>query len=331
MHAAGSHTAASTKRDPRWTGRSRGGHFGNRFFVTLLRWFGLRPAYTVLIPVALYFVFFAPAARRAARRYRCRVRAERRSWWRQWVADFCHFYTFGRILLDRVAVLSRSGVPMQFDVHGVEHLRQGLCEGRGVILLIAHCGNWEAAGHELTRRIRTPVHIVAFDAADPATNAMAARDQYSESLRWIAAGDGLSTSLKIRQALRRGEIVAMQGDRLMNGGGIEVSFLGDLAQFPTGPHVVAAVQSAPLIHVFAMRERFRHYRVTVYPPQHLAFDLQYDRQAQLKEWVGQYVARLEDQLREFPLQWHNFYDFWHEDARAPLAPDAVPASEARVT
>jgi predicted LPLAT superfamily acyltransferase len=39
------------------------------------------------------------------------------------------------------------------------------------------------------------------------------------------------------------------------------------------------------------------------------------RDAQIREWVARYAARLEHYCREAPYNWFNFYDFW-ADAKA---------------
>ena len=48
-----------------WDARSRGGAFGHRFFVFLIRKTGIRFAYLFLALVVVYFIPFAPKATRA--------------------------------------------------------------------------------------------------------------------------------------------------------------------------------------------------------------------------------------------------------------------------
>ena len=39
------------------------------------------------------------------------------------------------------------------------------------------------------------------------------------------------------------------------------------------------------------------------------------RDEAIGRYVAEYAARLEYYCREAPLQWFNFYDFWHEPVR----------------
>ena len=56
-------------RGLRWSGRTRGGYFGNWFFIQLVRWLGVWPAYFWLIFVAAYFTVANAVASRATVEY----------------------------------------------------------------------------------------------------------------------------------------------------------------------------------------------------------------------------------------------------------------------
>ena len=81
----------------------------------------------------------------------------------------------------------------------------------GVISLTAHVGNWEElAGRLLARRAARTTHVVV------------AEEEGRELERWVRRnGDGVhfvtrsrpTVSLTLVAALRRGEVVALQGDR----------------------------------------------------------------------------------------------------------------------
>ncbi len=300
------------RRARSWTGRRRGGVAGNWAFTALVRSGGLWPAYALLAFVAAYFVAFAPAARRASAAYRRRIGFRQGSWPSRLWGAYCHFFRFGQILLDRYAFASGHADWFRFEFIGEAHVRSALARGKGVILISAHCGNWEAAGHFL-RALDVPVNIVGYEGERADIRSVYERAGSDRLLNLVNADGSLETVAVITAALRRGEVVAMLADRLLDESGVVVPFLGAPARFPGGPYVLAALSGAPLIHAFAMREGMRRYRVVGYPPEEvLAPDEGGCREA-VREHARRFVARLESVLREHPLQWHNFFDFWRDD------------------
>src|SRR3954471_8360102 len=153
---------ASSSDSQHWsgTGRLRGGRSGIWFFITALRVLGLRLTYFLLPPVALYYSFVSPDIR-ATMDYHQRVFGHVPWWKRRWLV-FRHFLLFGIALIDRTAILAGKTRPFSFSFDGEEHLRAAVAEGRGVLLLTAHVGNWEAAGQLLTR-LDVPINVTGFD------------------------------------------------------------------------------------------------------------------------------------------------------------------------
>src|SRR5204862_187569 len=68
-------------------------------------------------------------------------------------------------------------------------------------------------------------------------------------------------------ALRRGEIVALQGDRALGTrGDVLQPFFGAPAAFPLGPFVLARAAGAPVVPAFCVLDADRRYRVVVGAP-----------------------------------------------------------------
>lgn len=292
-----------------WTGRTRGGLAGNWIFVQILRWFGLRSTYVVLPFVALYFVLAAPGARKASRKYRRQIGYGRTGWLGDLWNCYKHFSTFGKLLLDRVAMVTGPAERFRIEFDGEDHLRSALEEGRGLVLISAHFGNWQGAGH-LLGRLGRPVNVVAYEGEARRIQSLFGKVLEKQAFSVISSDGSANSSVAILAALRRGEVVAMHADRCLGSDGAVVEFLGAPARFPVGPYVVAALSQAPLAHVFAMRQSLHHYRFMAYPPERLAFGDRRERKEKLAQWARRFVSRLEDTLRQFPLQWCNFYDFW---------------------
>ncbi len=300
----------------KWTGRTRGGYLGNWIFITLTRWVGLWWAYLLLVPVSFYYLFSAPKAVKASRDYLRRVNYGGRSWPARIWATYRHFYSFGMTLVDRVAVMGGGASRLRFVFEGENHLRSALAEGKGLILISAHCGNWQAAA-SLLGRLDAPVNVVAYEGEAEHIRRLFAVALENRVFSLISLDDPSRAGIEIMGALQRGEILAMHADRMLDSNTSErVPFLGSPASFPVGPFAAAAVSGAPLIHAFAMRSRIGCYHLFAYPPEHLTFGNRAARRQQLRQWTELFTRRLEENLKKYPLQWYNFYYFWEDPGGA---------------
>jgi len=173
--------------------------------------------------------------------------------------------------------------------------------GRGVVSLTAHVGNWEMAGRLLARRAARPTHVVV------------AEEEVRELQRWVRRdGDGVrfvsrsrpTVSLDLVAALRRAEVVAIQGDRALGTrGDLLIPFFGRPAPFPIGPFVLARAAGVPIVRAFCLLEPDDRYRVTVLPP------ISVERGGEA-DAARTWVTSLEGVVREHPTQWFNFFDVW---------------------
>lgn len=293
----------------RWTGQTRGGIIGNWIFVTLIRHGGPIAAYFLLVPVSFYFLFFAPEAMNASQDYLRRLGYGGRSWLWRMCMSWAHFFSFGQALVDRLAVFGGASSLFRFERIGHEHIQAALNENKGLLILGAHCGNLEIAGQQLSL-YGTRVNVVAYEGEAAHIRRFFGKVYQQRRFSVIAVDGSTDASVEIIAALSRGEIVAMRADRGLGIRNVSVPFLGAPACFPAGPYYVAAASGAPVVCAFAMRQKRYRYVFTAYPPEHFAFGRREERGACLQAWVGGFVRRIEEQLKIFPLQWYNFYDFW---------------------
>ncbi len=309
------------KRSRAWNGQSRGGTFGIWFFITVVRLLGPRVAYTVLVPVAAYFLVASPKGVRASAQYHRQMNES--SGWDAPIGPvrmlghvYRHFYAFGVSLLDRLAMMSTKDSLMKIEREGMENLQEAVKANRGVIVLGAHAGNWQAAGNFLSL-YNKPVNLVVLENEVERIRNMTDRAMSGRKYNVIGVDAKFSQSFEILAALRRGEIVALHGDRVMGGRSFRVPFLGREAAFPAGPYSLAAASGAALVQVFTMREPGWQYRFIAHEPQWLTMPPRANREEFLRRNVAQYAARLEATIRRYPYQWYNFYPFWDEPSPSP--------------
>jgi predicted LPLAT superfamily acyltransferase len=299
-----------------WTGRTRGGVFGNWFFLVVCRFLGLRMAYVFLVGVAAYFLVASRTGYRSSAEYLQRLWGPlpllRRIW-----SVYRHFFSFGMMLLDRMAVLGGREDRFTFAFEAEDHVRTALAEGKGLILLTSHTGNWEVAAH-LLQRYGVPSHVAGIDNEVEPIRRMMDGSMTGRQVRRIDTRGAFEHSVEILAALRDGGIVALLGDRGSGQALVTAPFLGKPAVFPAGAYLLAAVSGAPIMHTFVFRERGFRYRFIGAPARRLQLPPRGERQAFLEACVGEYVRRLETMLRQYPFQWCNFYPFWDTDLRVAL-------------
>lgn len=304
-----------------WTGRTRGGYFGNWFFVQLIRGFGVWPAYLWLVFVAAYFTVASRPSYRASADYLQRLFG-RLPWWQRPLLVYRHFLANGVTLVDRLAVLmGRRQIACVFE--GEELFKPHLEQRRGIILVGAHVGCWELGGHFLGR-FDIPVNLVVIERELAGIQRLLDSVTGGKRFRILTADDNPLRSVPILAALRRGEIVALLGDRSFGGADVEVSFLGGQVRLPVGPYRLAAASGAPLFHVFVVREKLGRYRFVAFPPESVSREeIRSDRDA-AQTRVQRYAERLETLVRQYPFQWANFFPYWERTSEPPSAAGPRP-------
>ena len=186
-------------------------------------------------------------------------------------------------------------------VDGLERLEAAAQGGRGMVLLTAHLGNWELAGRLLGLSSPRPTYVVVAAEVDPAVQRFLRGGP--APVRFVTRTHP-TASLTLLAALRRDEVVAMQGDRALGTrGDAAVDFFGAPALFPVGPFLLARAAGAPVVPAFCALGRDRRYTISVGEP--LRVEAGRERDA-----LARWVASLEAAVRRHPEQWFNFFDVW---------------------
>jgi len=292
------------------SGKLRGGRWGIWFFITALRLFGLRFTYALTVPCAVYFSFASPDVA-ATMDFHRRIFGPQPWWKRRWLV-FKHFLSFGIALIDRTAILAGQTSRFSFSFDGENHVREMLAQGKGVLLLTAHLGNWEAAG-QLLARLDVPINVTGFDNETAAMRDLLNRSSHVK-FRLLPLTGSPTDVIPLVAALRRGEIVAMLGDRTYRSPAAPVNFLGSPTAFPIGAYVMAAIAEAPLVQVFSLREPGGHYHFFGFPPQRPQLPPHHERDDYLQKCAAHFADNLESVLKRDPLQWYNFFPFWEQSA-----------------
>jgi predicted LPLAT superfamily acyltransferase len=291
---------------PGWNGRSRGSRLGYSIFIFLLKQGGLKPAYFLLRLVSAYYVFFASKATRPLKElYVNRLHFPKKKA-RKTIRR--NIYVFGQTLIDKIVVMANirhNFTVTKTDAHYLDELSDA---GKGGILVSAHLGNWELAGH-LLQRLDSAINIVMYDGEAEQVKQYLDKITGPKTFRIIFIREDLSHIYEMSAALARNELICIHADRFVTGNRtIEHEFLGENAYFPLGPFILASKLKAPVCFVFAFKEAARKYHFYAYPPK------VYEGRGTLgaAKMLEDYVALLEEKVKQYPEQWFNYYDFWQK-------------------
>lgn len=263
---------------------------------------GVRPAYGLLRVVAgWYFVFSKPVLYGF---YRNRLHFGRLKSLR---SLYLNYYQFGQTLIDKVVLMG--GIPHRFtfDFDGEEHLHRMAAEGKGGLLLSAHIGNWEIAGH-LLQRLQTRIHILMYDGEHERIKTYMQEVTGERTAHIIVLKKDLSHIYEVSDALKAGDLVCIHADRFVEGAKtLHADFMGGSARFPLGPFQLAAAFKVPVSFVYALKEGPLHYHFYASEPRTYDFS---DRARGLSEILTGFAASMEKKVRQYPQQWYNYFNFW---------------------
>lgn len=290
-------------------------HASERGSLPLIRfmvWMSLtlgRPFTRVLLRIiAAYFLAFGGASRRNIAAYLRRCLGRRPT-----IAEQYRVYlTFASTLHDRIYFLKD-----RFDLFDIERSGTGLIGAGGMLLMGAHLGSFEAmraCGRVLAgRRV---VMAMYEDNARQINGVLSAVDP--GAMRDVVALGHVQSMLELRDRLDEGAIVGVLADRTLGDEPtIRVPFLGEEAQFPTGPMRMAAALRQRVLFMAGLYRGGNRYDLRF---EELAdfTDLEglsrAERDARVRAAVERYAARLERYCREAPDNWFNFHDFWKRAA-----------------
>jgi len=247
---------------------------------------------------------------------------EASSAWRRQVArgSYRHLGREGVALL-RMQAMSPAQVLDRTELVGLELVRLPLTEGRGVLILTGHLGNWEIGG-AATAACGIPLDVVARRQKNPLFDAHLVRVREKLGMRVI---DRRGATRHVLRAVREPRAVALVADQNVRAGGLFVDFFGVPASTERGPALLAARTEAEVVVAIVHRlpGPLARYRLSFEP---LGSE---SRSAEAEDptvLTRAYLAALERGIREAPDQYFWFHRRWktRPDAGGTTAEEPGP-------
>ncbi|WP_063010802.1 phosphatidylinositol mannoside acyltransferase [Nocardia kruczakiae] len=231
------------------------------------------------------------------------IRASMRSYARYWREAF-------RLPTLDHAALAES--PLMPPPQGIEHLDVALAQGRGVVFVLPHSGNWDMAGVWLVQHYGGLTTVAERLQPESLFERFVA---YRESLGFEVfplTGGEQPPFRQLAQRLRDNKVVCLMGERDLTGKGVPVEFFGERTWMPAGAAKLAIETGAALMPVhawFTVDERGRE-------GWGLKTEAPLDVSAGVAAATQQLANRFAANIAEHPADWHMLQPLWEQDLSA---------------
>jgi predicted LPLAT superfamily acyltransferase len=290
--------------------------WGMRFLLRVYLLFGRNVLQWFLYPVVSYYWLANKPGREASLAYLKRVAklSPESDLTGSLFDSYRHFICFANAIIDKLAAWSGALSLADVDYRGREHLLAQVKTGRGAVLLGSHLGNLEVCRviADLDDAIR--INVLVHTKHAEKFNRLLKQTNGNSALNLIQVTEiTAATSMLLSDKIDEGELVIIAADRTPVSPHPRVSrarFLGADALFPQGPFILASLLKCPVYTLFCLKQQGR--QVIIFDPfsDRLRFPGKSREQA-MQQTIQRYAQRLEHYCLTEPLQWFNFFDFWH--------------------
>jgi len=177
-------------------------------------------------------------------------------------------------------------------------------EGKGVVIMVPHCGNWYMAAWTMAK-YGLPLFALAARQRNPKLDAWMNR-QYGDIE--VLDRDNRDTLVKIKQRLEAGRAFAILPDLRVRKTDVEVDFLGGKANVSHAGAMFAVRCGSPIVVAMMRRENGRHvfdYLGCLRPDPAAA-----DKKAEAARLTRQALSMLDEDIRRHPGEWYWFNKRW---------------------
>lgn len=185
-------------------------------------------------------------------------------------------------------------------------------EGRGVIIIIGHLGNWEVGGLAVTMA-GYPIQSLARTINNPWMDRYLTRFRTQTGQKILPRDGALGQMIRV---LLQGGMLVVQMDQDARDLGVYVNFFGRPASTHRAPATLSLKYNAPVVIVNTYRERRLNFAVCSEPIYADPFRSHPDP---VKALTQAYSDRLEGFVRQHPDQWFWMHDRWKSAERAARA------------
>lgn len=216
---------------------------------------------------------------------------------------FLHFATAGVDAI-RIPIFIKNGMDRYIKADNMHYLENAYKNGKGMILLTGHFGNWELMGAWLAWK-KYPLHVVGASNSNPRLKELIVKERRNDGYVSITRA---KETRKIIKTLKKGYPLGILIDQDTRVKGVFVDFFNKKANTPIGPILLARRYNVPIIPLFMHIEKDLTYHVECFKPLVLSDtgDTEKDILADAQQCNDMY----EKIIREHPEQWVWMHRRW---------------------
>lgn len=203
------------------------------------------------------------------------------------------------------------------SIEGEDQIREALANGHGVLLLVAHIGNWDLMGMAAPR-FGYPLTFLSKRVKNKGLNESWMKLRRETGVRILPPKNSYRDCLRV---LKKNELLGFMLD--INRPGPEaifVDFFGCPAATTPGLAFLSAHSGAPVLPVFIHRSGVGRHRIQIHP----AIPPPAKRDADsILEATQLYTRAIEDEVRRKPEDWLWMHKRWRTQP-SPSGPDSTP-------
>jgi KDO2-lipid IV(A) lauroyltransferase len=213
---------------------------------------------------------------------------------------------YGKAGLEMVASLRLSDARLDgvVRVEGLENAFAASQQGKGLILVSAHLGNWELAASR-AKLFPSKLNAVARPQRGKHASNFLNRSRMTRGLSVVPRKNGYELA---RELLRRNEAVVFLMDLNAGYQGLFVEFFGRLASTHRGAAALALETGAPVLFCFPRRNGDDTHTLSISPP--LEIKRTGNAERDLLANTAAITRAIERQVRAYPEQWWWFQRRW---------------------
>lgn len=292
---------------------------GNRLFLKLtaviVRYFPPLLMKPCIWFVVLYFYLTSPGARKNLHTYQNRLRHTFPDAMPSENRIFAQFLAFGEAVCDRFAVWQRKIRYEDLIIEDPDNLTASMYQnGRGQVFACSHLGNTEICRALVSHHRNFKLNVLVHSRHAQMFNE-ALQQAGADKIQLIQVSDlDASLMMTLNRRIEAGEWLAVAADRIPVRGEktVTVDFLQHRTEIPQGAWILASLLKTKVNALFCIKQDGR-YRLKLFPMTDTSDWTRAERTQKIKESAQHFARILEEECRLNPLQWFNFYDFWHTE------------------
>jgi len=178
-------------------------------------------------------------------------------------------------------------------------------EGKGLIILSAHFGNWELIPPAIGARLG----INGLTIVKPLRNPYV--DKWMNYLRTRFGNEVIPLGISLRktyQSLKEKKMIGIAADQRGPEEGVKVKFFNTEVPVYSGPSVLSLKTGAPILSLLAVRQEDYKYKIIVKEIDKNSLSENFDDS--VIELTQRHTLHLENMIKKYPEQWFWMHNIW---------------------